>query len=60
MIAPQVGVIKLTRPFADTIVIAATFVLYPRFAATGAIIGVDKVASPDDEGTKIERNTCSM
>ena len=39
IIAPQVGVIKFTKPLAATIVIAVTLVLYPSCAATGAIIG---------------------
>ena len=59
MIAPQVGVIKFTKPFADTMVIIDTSVLYPRLAVSGAIIGVDSVANPDDDGTKIDNTICN-
>ena len=59
IIAPHVGVIKLTKPLADTIVIAATFALYPRPAATGTVIGADSTANPDDDGTKNDSPTCS-
>ena len=57
IIAPQVGVIKLTKPFAATIVIIETSTLYPSSAASGAIIGVESVASPLLDGTKNESTT---
>ena len=60
IIAPQVGVIKFTNPFADTIVITATSTLYPNCDANGAIIGVDNVASPDDDGTSIDNTICKI
>ena len=55
IIAPQVGVIKLTSPLADTRVIIATSLLYPKLVASGVIIGVDKAAKPLDDGTKIDK-----
>lgn len=58
MMAPQVGVMRLTRPLAATMVIAVTLVLYPNVLAIGAIIGVDMVARPEDDGTRMERTIC--
>ena len=60
IIAPQVGVIKLTNPLAATIVITATSGLYPKLAASGPMIGVESVARPDDDGTKTDSTTCKM
>ena len=60
IIAPQVGVIKLTKPFADTSVITVTSVLYPNCAAKEPIIGADSVASPDDDGTSIDNTICKI
>ena len=60
IIAPQVGVIKLTNPFADTKVIIVTSVLYPSFADNGPIIGDDSVARPDDDGTNIDNIMCNI
>ncbi len=52
MIAPQVGVIKLTSPFAATNSHNCCFNTITKLAASGAIIGVDNVASPELDGTK--------
>ena len=60
IIAPQVGVIKLTKPLADTIVITATSVLYPSCEDKAPIIGVDKDANPDEDGTNIDKTTCNI
>ena len=60
IIAPQVGVIKLTKPFADTNVITVTSTLYPNSLASGPIIGVDNEASPEDDGTNIDNTICKI
>ena len=57
IIAPHVGVIKFTRPLADTKVITVTSVLYPSCPAKEPIIGVDNVARPDEDGTSIDKTT---
>ena len=59
IIAPHVGVIKLTKPFAETKVITATSTLYPNSFASGPIIGVDNDARPDDDGTNIDNIICN-
>ena len=59
MIAPQVGVIKLTNPFAATKIIIFVSTLNPNVCVSGAIIGVDNVAIPDDDGTNIDNTICS-
>ena len=59
IIAPHVGVIKLTKPFADTNVITVTSTLYPNWLANGPIIGVDNDASPEDDGTNIDNIICN-
>ena len=60
IIDPQVGVIKLTNPLAATkiIIVTEAFKLIP--SATGATIGVDKVARPELEGTKIDNRICKI
>ena len=60
IIAPQVGVIKLTKPLAATNVIIVTSGLYPKLTDNGTTIGVDNVASPDDDGTSIDNNICNI
>lgn len=59
IIAPQVGVIRFTSPFADTIVITVTSVLKVSCDAKDPIIGADNVASPDDDGTKTDKTICN-
>ena len=60
MIAPQVGVNRFTNQFAATISITVTSTENPSFDASGPIIGVDNVANPDDDGTRTDKNTCSI
>ena len=55
MIAPQVGVIKLTKPFAATIVISVTSTDLPAPCAIGAITPPDNAAIPDDDGTNTDK-----
>ena len=52
MIAPHVGVKRLTRPLPATKIITITSGLKPNSDASGAIIGIDTVASPDEEGIR--------
>ena len=59
IMAPQVGVIKFTKPLADTKVIMVVSTPYPKVLASPPIIGVDKTASPLDDGTNIDRTTCN-
>ena len=59
IMAPQVGVIKLTSPFAATNVMIVVSRLYPTFTASGPIIGVDSVARPELDGTNIDKTTCN-
>ena len=59
MIAPQVGVIKLTKPLADTKVMMVVSTLYPKVLASPPIIGVDNTARPLDDGTNIDKTTCN-
>ena len=59
MIAPQVGVNKFTNPFAATKIIIFVSTLNPNVCVSGAIIGVDNVAIPDDDGTNIDSTICS-
>lgn len=54
IIAPQVGVIRLTNPFAATNIIIFVSTLNPNVCVSGAIIGVDNAAIPDEDGTNIE------
>ncbi len=55
MIAPQVGVIKLTNPLAATRVMIVASTLYPKLDASGPMIGVDKVARPELDGTRTDK-----
>lgn len=59
IIAPQVGVIKFTNPFADTRVIKVTSVLYVSCDAKDPMIGAERVASPEDDGTSTDKTICS-
>ena len=54
MIAPQVGVIKFTSPFAATKVIIVASTLCPSWLANGPMIGADSAARPDDDGTNTD------
>ena len=58
IIAPHVGVNKLTNPLAATIPITVASTEYPIFLASGPIIGVDNEARPEDDGTNTDNATC--
>ena len=59
IIAPQVGVIRFTSPLAATNIIIVVSTLKPSSWASGPIIGVERVANPDDDGTSIDSTMCS-
>ena len=59
IIAPHVGVIKLTNPFAATKIIIFVSTLNPKVWVSGPIIGVDNVAIPEDDGTNTDNTICS-
>lgn len=59
IMAPQVGVIRFTKPLADTNVIIVTSVLYPNCADSGPTIGADRVAKPDEDGTNTDKTICN-
>ena len=59
IMAPHVGVIRFTKPFDATIVINVVSTLYPKVFASGPMIGVLRVASPDDDGTSIDSPMCN-
>ena len=59
IIAPHVGVNRLTSPLAATIPIIVASTEYPTYFAKGPIIGVDNVASPLDDGTSTDSLTCN-
>ena len=51
---PLVGVIRLTRPLADWNAVTAMSLPTPTKSESGAIIGMESVARPLDDGTKNE------
>ena len=52
MRTPLVGVSRLTRPFADWKAVMAMSRPTPTKSLSGAIIGIERVARPLEDGTK--------
>ena len=57
IIAPQVGVNRFTKPFAELKIMTMVSTEKPRFAAKGPMMGMDTVAMPELDGIKNESTT---
>lgn len=55
-----VGVIKDIHPCPQLYAVTTTALDIPTVSAKGAIMGIDSVASPDDDGTKKPRKLNSI
>ena len=59
MIAPQVGVIKFTKPLAATKIMMEVSTDQPIPATIGDTIGEEIPANPEEDGTKNDKPICS-